>query len=98
VTKRIHIKVSAIVPDDVDDFEGAEIEDFDRNNCTAWLIVSPEEIDADFIILEEEMESEFWGSAVREPYKILLEESCTWHGRDIINSEDVCWELEDMNL
>lgn len=95
MSKKIHIKVSAIVPDDADNFEGAEIEDFDRNECTAWLIVCEDEIDASYIVLEEQQDSEFWGANVIEPYKILIEQSCSWRERDIINSEDVCWALEE---
>ena len=37
MTKRIYIQVKASVPDDMDEFEGAIIDDFDRNTGIALL-------------------------------------------------------------
>jgi hypothetical protein len=82
MNKKIYIKVEAIVPDDADKFEGAEIDDFDRANCIAKLYVDPEDIDAEYIVVNSGESHEFWGR-------------CSWHGRPIINASEVCWALEE---
>lgn len=95
MSKKIFIKVEAIVPDDVDHFEGADIDDFDRVNCIASLLVDPSEIDAEYIVVNSADTHEFWGQVFNEPTDILFNEACTWHGRPIINDADVCWALEE---
>jgi len=94
MNNKIYIKVEAIVPDDADNFEGADIEDFDRDNCIAMLIVDPDDIDAEYSVIKTSENYEFWGQICDEPLEILFEQSCSWHGRRIINAEEVCWELE----
>jgi hypothetical protein len=95
MNNKIYIKVEAIVPDDVDQFEGADIDDFDRVNCVAKLFVDPEEIDAQYIVFNTSDSNEFWGQVFDEPTDVLMNASCMWHGRSIINAEDVCWALEE---
>ena len=95
MNNKIYIKVEAIVPDDADNFEGADIEDFDRDNCVAMLLVDPDDIDAEYSVIKTNESHEFWGQICDEPLEILFEQSCDWHGRRIINAEEVCWALEE---
>ena len=96
MTKRIYIQVEAFIPDDMDEFEGAIIDDFNRNTGIALLSVEAFDIDADYDVVESNEGHEFWGEFVSEKIQILFERECSWHGRPILNAEDVCWELEDM--
>ena len=95
MNNKIYIKVEAIVPDDADKFEGADIDDFDRANCVAKLYVDPEDIDAEYLVINSGDSHEFWGQVFDEPTDILFEQSCSWHGRPIINASEVCWALEE---
>ena len=54
MTKRIYIQVEASVPDDMDEFEGAIIDDFDRNTGIALLFVDPFDIEADYDVVEKD--------------------------------------------
>ena len=60
------------------------------------LIVDPDDIDAEYSVIKTSENHEFWGQICEEPLEILFEQSCTWHGRRIINAEEVCWELEEI--
>lgn len=95
MNNKIYIKVEAIVPDDVDTFEGADIDDFDRATCIAKLYVDAEDIDAEYLVINSGDSHEFWGQIFDEPTDILFEQSCSWHGRPIINASEVCWALEE---
>jgi len=82
-----------IICDDAEDYRGAEIEDFDRDNFTAWLYIDPDEIDLEVNETQEVYVDEAWGQSavIRETY--LEVERCSWNGHDIINAEEVANEI-----
>jgi hypothetical protein len=90
---KVLIKIRAIVHDDADDFDGAIIDDFDRANCVASLIVDSVEVDADTISKQELFTSEAWGQVAVFREEFIEVMSCTWNGYPIINYEDVCERL-----
>jgi hypothetical protein len=90
---KILIQINAIVPDDVDDFHGAEIEDFDRDKLQALLLVDEDEIEADVAVHREVFTDEAWGQVAVFTEEFIEVISCKWKGFHIINAEDVCQGL-----
>jgi hypothetical protein len=90
---KILIQINAIVPDDADNFHGAEIEDFDRDKLQALLLVDEDEIHADVSVHREVFTDEAWGQVAVFTEEFIEVISCKWNGFDIINAEEVCQEL-----
>ena len=84
------IKINAIIPDDADDFHGAKIEDFDRDNCIALLIVNKIEIKQEFNSVIERYIDDAWGqnTVIQEHFLEVI--SSEWNGFEVLNSEEVC--------
>lgn len=83
------IAINAIIPDDADDFHGAKIEDFDRDNCIALLIVNKIEIDQEFNSVIDRYVDDAWGqnTVIQEHFLEVI--SCEWNGFQVLNSEEV---------
>ena len=92
-SSKILIQVNAIVPDDADDYMGAEIEDFDRDKLQAFLWVEEDEIEADVSVHREVFTDEAWGQVAVFTEEFMEVLSCNWNGHPIINAEEVCQEL-----
>ena len=58
------IQIVAIVHDDVDDFMGAEIDDYDRDTGIASLIVDMDDVDMTTVQRQEISTTEAWGQVV----------------------------------
>ena len=87
---KVLIKIRSIVHDDADDFLGATIDDFDRANGVASLIVNLDEVNAETILRQEFFASEAWGQVAIFREEFIEVKSCTWNDFPIINYEDVC--------
>lgn len=86
----ILIRISAIIPDDADDFHGAKIEDFDRNNCTALLVVDKNDIEQECNPVVEKYIDEAWGQSMVMEAQWLEVISCKWNNFQVLNYEEVC--------
>lgn len=84
------IVINAIIPDDADDFHGAKIEDFDRNNCRALLIVDKDDVEQECNPVLERYIDDAWGQnmVIKEQWLEVI--SCEWNGFQVLNSEEVC--------
>lgn len=89
----VDIIIDTFIPDDADDFHGAYIDDYDSDNGRAYLFVKMDEIQADFTHDVEALKTEAWGVVQYNDIHTIEVLSCQWQGFDIINSEDVCFEL-----
>ena len=89
-SNEVLIKINAIIPDDADDFYGAKIEYFDRDNCIALLIVNKIEIEQEFNSVTEQFIDNAWGqnTIIQEQYLEVI--SCEWNGFQVLNYEEVC--------
>lgn len=84
------IVINAIIPDDADDFHGAKIEDFDRNNCRALLRVDKDDVEQECNPVLERYIDDAWGQnmVIKEQWLEVI--SCEWNGFQVLNSEEVC--------
>ena len=84
------IVINAIIPDDADDFHGAKIEDFDRNNCRALLIVDKDDVEQECNPVLERYIDDAWGQnmVIKEQWLEVI--SCEWNGFQVLNSKEVC--------
>jgi len=94
-SEKILIKVNAIIPEDADDYLGADIEDHDAKAGTALLYVHPYEIDASFDESTDIIETEAWGQVQCDEIYYLDVHWCKWKDHPIINDEDVCYEISN---
>jgi len=90
---KILIQVNAIVPDDADDYMGAEIEDFDRHKLQAFLWVEEDDIEANVSVHREVFTDEAWGQVATFTEESMEVLSCNWNGYPINNAEEVRQEL-----
>ena len=89
-SNEVLIKINAIIPDDADDFHGAKIEDFDRNNCIALLIVDKDDVEQECNSVLERYIDDAWGQNMLIQEQWLEVISCEWNGFQVLNSEEVC--------
>ena len=89
-SNEVLIKINAIIPDDADDFHGAKIEDFDRDNCIALLIVNKDDVEQECKSVLERYIDDAWGQnmVIQEQWLEVI--SCEWNGFEVLNSEEVC--------
>lgn len=89
-SNEVLIKINAIIPDDADDFHGAKIEDFDRDNCIALLIVNKDDVEQECNSVLERYIDDAWGQnmVIQEQWLEVI--SCEWNGFEVLNSEEVC--------
>lgn len=90
---KINILVHGSIEEDADDYLGAIIEDYDEKAGVLHLFVDPEEVDAGFIMESGTEYTEAWGQIASHEIVDLVVFNCTWNDHQIINDEDVCWEL-----
>lgn len=89
-SNEVLIKINAIIPDDADDFHGAKIEDFDRDNCIALLIVDKDDVEQECNSVLERYIDDAWGQNMLIQEQWLEVISCEWNGFQVLNSEEVC--------
>lgn len=89
-SNEVLIKINAIIPDDADDFHGAKIEDFDRDNCIALLIVDKDDVEQECNSVLERYIDDAWGQNMLIQEQWLEVISCKWNGFQVLNSEEVC--------
>ena len=89
-SNKVLIKINAIIPDDADDFYGAKIEDFDRDNCIALLIVDKDDVEQECNSVLERYIDDAWGQNMLIQEQWLEVISCEWNGFQVLNSEEVC--------
>ena len=89
-SNEVLIKINAIIPDDADDFHGAKIEDFDRDNCIALLIVDKDDVEQECNSVLERYIDDAWGQNMLIQEQWLKVISCKWNGFQVLNSEEVC--------
>ena len=91
--KKINILVHGSIEEDADDYMGAVIEDYNEVEGILHLFVDPEDITAGFIVESETEFTEAWGQTASREIADLVIYECKWNGHNIINDEDVCWEI-----
>ena len=89
-SNEVLIKINAIIPNDADDFHGAKIEDFDRDNCIALLIVDKDDVEQECNSVLERYIDDAWGQNMLIQEQWLKVISCKWNGFQVLNSEEVC--------
>jgi hypothetical protein len=90
---KINILVHGSIEEDADDYLGAIIEDYDEKKGILHLFVDPDEVQSAFIMESETEETEAWGQIATRNIVDIVVLNCTWNDHEIINDEDVCWEL-----
>tara|TARA_R100000329_G_scaffold5773_1_gene7334 strand:- start:2816 stop:3130 length:315 start_codon:yes stop_codon:yes gene_type:complete len=89
----IYIPTSMVISDDVDDFHGGHIDDFDYDTGELRLIVKKDEIDAVFTHEVEVSKTEAWGITQNDLLDTIDVQHCRWQEFDVLNKEDVCYEI-----
>ena len=83
------IQIVAIVHDDVDDFMGAEIDDYDRDTGIASLIVDMDDLEMTTIQRQEISTTEAWGQVAVHREEWTEVTSCKWNGYAVINHQQI---------
>ena len=83
------IQIVAIVHDDVDDFMGAEIDDYDRDTGIASLIVDMDELEITTVQRQEISTTEAWGQVVVHREQWTEVTSCRWNGYPVLNHQQI---------
>ena len=87
------IQIVAIVHDDVDDFMGAEIDDYDRDTGIASLIVDVDDIEMTTVPRQEVSTTEAWGQVVVHREQWIEVTSCKWNGYPVLNGQQIADSL-----
>jgi len=75
----------------------AIVDDYDADNGVLLLLVAADDVDADYRVESFTSKTEAWGVVAHRTETDMVIEACSWNGYGVLNYEEVCWQIEEMN-